>query len=211
VDYGFIKADSEEIYAKRKYFWGTKPSELIVRLAQYLQPKSRILDLGAGEGRNSIYLAKKGHLVTAVDFSEQGMKKAQRRAKQNKVQIETIVAGISEPEFVQKLGVYDAITSVNVLQFLTPQDAAFVLNYIKEKIKPGGYAAISSFRGETRELKRFRTLELYNLFYDWTRIHYQESQGHMRSNNKIVDTIEIIAQKPVRTQPAPWSPHDLDA
>ncbi len=38
-------------------------------IEKYLQPKARILDLGAGTGRYSLYFAAKGHDVSAVELS----------------------------------------------------------------------------------------------------------------------------------------------
>ncbi len=40
------------------------------------QPRSRIMALGAGEGHDAAYFAEIGHLVTAVDFSEEAIKRA---------------------------------------------------------------------------------------------------------------------------------------
>ena len=38
-------------------------------------PAGRALDLAAGEGRNSVWLAERGWSVTAVDFSRVGLEK----------------------------------------------------------------------------------------------------------------------------------------
>ncbi len=43
------------------------------------QPRSRIMVLGSGEGHDAAYFAEIGHIVTAVDFSEE----ANKRAKSN--------------------------------------------------------------------------------------------------------------------------------
>ncbi len=40
------------------------------------QPRSRVLILGAGEGHDAAYFAEKGHLVNAVDFSEEALMRA---------------------------------------------------------------------------------------------------------------------------------------
>ena len=193
--YDKMREYHDKKYAKKRYVWGTEQSEIVELLSDDLPIKSTVLDLGAAEGRNAIYLAKKGHVVTAVDFSSEGIKKAKRRASKKKVHIDTIVSGITEPEFVKSLGTYDAILALNVLQFLTPEDATVALSYIKEKTRPGGFVAISSFRGENPKYKRFEDYELQRIFNDWTRIHYKESWGRMLCDNRRVDTVEIIAQK----------------
>ncbi|MFN8846699.1 MAG: methyltransferase domain-containing protein [Bdellovibrionales bacterium] len=40
-------------------------------------PKSRVLVLGCGAGHDAAYLAREGHLVTAVDFSSEALQRAQ--------------------------------------------------------------------------------------------------------------------------------------
>lgn len=40
------------------------------------QPRSRVLILGAGEGHDASYFSQMGHLVTAVDFSEEAIARA---------------------------------------------------------------------------------------------------------------------------------------
>lgn len=208
--YSKTREDYDKEYSRRKYIWGTKESEITRTLSADLPTKSAVLVLGAGEGRNAIYLAEKGHNVTAVDFSEEGIKKARRRALRKKVNIETIVSGITDPAFVESLSTYDAILAANVLQFLTPEDANFALSYIKEKTRPGGFVAIASFRGESLKYKRFEDFELTRIFDGWTRIHYQESWGRMRCENRRVSTVEIIAKKVAPLQKPSWSPLDLD-
>ncbi|MBU6231175.1 MAG: methyltransferase domain-containing protein [Patescibacteria group bacterium] len=62
------------------------PSDAVIRAAELIAPCST-LDLGAGEGRNAIYLARAGFDVTAVDFSEVGLRKLQKEAKAARVSV----------------------------------------------------------------------------------------------------------------------------
>lgn len=52
--------------------WGAEPNRWLVREVAALPPGTA-LDLGAGEGRNAIWLARQGWRVTAVDFSQVGL------------------------------------------------------------------------------------------------------------------------------------------
>lgn len=45
-------------------------------------PKSRILVLGCGEGHDAAFFAKDGHIVTAVDFSEEAISRAKKNYSQ---------------------------------------------------------------------------------------------------------------------------------
>lgn len=61
-----------ERYAGSEPVWSLTPN-LFVEDELFLVSPGTAVDLGAGEGRNSIWLAKKGWRVTAVDFSQVGL------------------------------------------------------------------------------------------------------------------------------------------
>lgn len=66
--------------------------------------------LAEGEGRNAVYLATRGHSVLAVDSSAVGLKKARRLARENKVEVETIVADLDTYEIENNI--FDSIISI---------------------------------------------------------------------------------------------------
>jgi cyclopropane fatty-acyl-phospholipid synthase-like methyltransferase len=59
-----------------------EPAKALVLFADLmgLANGKRVLDAGCGNGRNAIYLAKRGCEITAVDFSSEAVKETQRRA-----------------------------------------------------------------------------------------------------------------------------------
>jgi len=69
-------------YADRDYVWDVVPSRLLASEVCELSP-GRALDLGCGEGRNSVWLASLGWRVTGVDFSDVGLDKARALARHN--------------------------------------------------------------------------------------------------------------------------------
>lgn len=63
------------------------PAKALVLFADLLElSRKRIFDAGCGNGRNTVYLAKKDCEVTAVDFSEAALAETQRRAKESGVE-----------------------------------------------------------------------------------------------------------------------------
>ena len=58
-------------YAKTpdRYIWGKAPSRFARELTAFVPPGGRILDLGCGEGRDSVYFAFCGYEVTGLDIS----------------------------------------------------------------------------------------------------------------------------------------------
>ncbi|GAA4760915.1 class I SAM-dependent methyltransferase [Streptomyces sanyensis] len=58
----------DERYGTAERVWSAEPNRWVVREAAGLAP-GRALDLAAGEGRNALWLARRGWRVDAVDFS----------------------------------------------------------------------------------------------------------------------------------------------
>jgi SAM-dependent methyltransferase len=68
-----------ERYAATDLVWSEGPNQFVAEAAREL-PSGRALDLACGEGRNAIWLARQGWVVTGVDFSDVAIEKAQRLA-----------------------------------------------------------------------------------------------------------------------------------
>jgi tellurite methyltransferase len=51
----------------------SNPSDIVINFYK-LAPKGKSLDIAAGNGRNSLFLAQKGFMVDAVDISDMGLK-----------------------------------------------------------------------------------------------------------------------------------------
>ena len=81
-------------YAKApdRYIWGTAPSRFARELTALVPPGGRILDLGCGEGRDSVYFAFCGYEVTGLDVSAAGIEKAERLAKVRGVKVRWLCA-----------------------------------------------------------------------------------------------------------------------
>lgn len=75
--------------------WSDEPNQFVARYLADLTPGTAI-DLGAGEGRNAVWLAQRGWEVTAVDFSAVGLAKARAMAFEAQVELATVVSGIEE-------------------------------------------------------------------------------------------------------------------
>ena len=64
----------DERYAGTELVWSAEPNRFVAEEVADLEP-GRAVDLGAGEGRNAIHLARLGWEVTAVDFSQVALDK----------------------------------------------------------------------------------------------------------------------------------------
>ena len=77
-------------YRDAERLWSPNANALLVEFAAELQP-GRALDIGAGEGRNAIWLARSGWRVTALDVSKVGLQRAAKRAEEEGAELECVV------------------------------------------------------------------------------------------------------------------------
>lgn len=82
-------------YAEAGYTYGFEPNEFLVSWVSEF-PSGPVLSLGEGEGRNAVFLAKRGHDVTAVDQSVVGLDKVRRLADENGVTVNVVQADLAE-------------------------------------------------------------------------------------------------------------------
>lgn len=87
----------DQRYAASDLVWSAEPNRFLVEEASALVP-GQALDLGAGEGRNAIWLAERGWRVTAVDVSGVGLEKAGRLAARRGVPLELVRADLLDYE-----------------------------------------------------------------------------------------------------------------
>jgi SAM-dependent methyltransferase len=76
--------DWDERYAAHDLVWSAEPNVFVAAELADLEP-GRALDLAAGEGRNAIWLARRGWTVTAADFSQVALDKGRQLAGDTEV------------------------------------------------------------------------------------------------------------------------------
>lgn len=86
----------DERYSEPEYIFGTEPNDFLKEEFQRIPAGGRVLCIAEGEGRNAVFLAQNGYQVTAMDFSEVGLNKALKLAKDKGVEITTDVADLAD-------------------------------------------------------------------------------------------------------------------
>ena len=81
-------------YRERGFVWGTEPNRFLVEVAAGLPP-GNALDLGCGQGRNSVWLAGRGHRVTGIDLSPVAIEHAGLLAAEAQVDVDFGVADLT--------------------------------------------------------------------------------------------------------------------
>jgi 2-polyprenyl-3-methyl-5-hydroxy-6-metoxy-1,4-benzoquinol methylase len=116
---------------KKDNFTST-PSVFMMESTKDLKP-GKALDVGAGQGRNAVWLAQQGWDVTAIDISSVGLSVASDNAKKAGTFIETVKTTYQKFDFGIKQ--WDLI--VMILSWAPVSDPTFVDRLI-DSLRPGG-------------------------------------------------------------------------
>lgn len=134
-----------ERFSTDEYIYGTNPNKFFKEQIDKLNP-GRLLLLGEGEGRNSVYAATKGWEVDAVDFSQTAKEKALKLAKNNGVNINYTVSNLAD--FIPRQNYYDAVGFI--FTHLKPGSRKVVHKRIVNALKNNGCLILEAF--ETGQL-----------------------------------------------------------
>jgi SAM-dependent methyltransferase len=139
--------ETEKLYDRTAENWArTKPrilSDFIARPVVLEECMSRVrggncLDLGCGEGYFTRMLARAGSKHTiGADLSSEMIERAKKQERDEPLGIEYHVASLTESVPVER-GIYDIVSAVFVLNYLTLDAVRPSLRHIREYLKPDG-------------------------------------------------------------------------
>jgi len=197
-----MKDQWNERFGGENYFYGTEPNAFVKEQLLKLNP-GKILFLAEGEGRNSVYAAKIGWEVDAVDFSTAGKEKAEQLASANNVKINYVISDLNE--FLFKENHYDAI--VNTFFHALEDSRISIHNKVKSSLKTGGRYILEAFdkaqikrnTGGPKDTDLLYSLEEINSdFQDFDFIHFSKEEvtlreGDMHNGQAVV--IRFVGEK----------------
>lgn len=87
------RAHWEETYETRPDFFGAEPSAFGVRAASAFDQHGlhTILELGGGQGRDTLMFLQRGFVVTALDYSEPGLRQLDERARALRLETRLVI------------------------------------------------------------------------------------------------------------------------
>lgn len=178
----------DEIYSTNTMYFSQEHSGGMEECLKKYQVKAcRAVDIGAGEGRNSLFLASVGFDVTAVEPSVVGANKIAERAGAAKLHVNLVnsdflsaAASLHDVEFIV------ALTSLEHMEY---DYLCRAVDEIKRILAPGGYLYIMVFTeddpGYKKDLENasecalfikhyFKKGELKQFFSDFEILEYAE-------------------------------------
>lgn len=127
-----------ERYASDEMVWSITPTNALVEEIGHLSP-GKALDLGCGEGRNAIWLARLGWNVTAVDFAENGLARGRQLSAQDNLEIRWICEDVTRLQPQAKA--FDLVIMI-FLQVPEPDRQLIIQNSIQSLVTGGHFVYI---------------------------------------------------------------------
>lgn len=126
------------------YIWGTEPSSFAREVSVRLPPGARVLDLGCGEGRDSVFFAARGFDVTGVDVSRAGLRKAERLAREQGVAVRWVCSDMAR---LRVAGPFDLVYSCGTIHYVPRPARGRLLARLRALTRPDGLHAHIVFTG----------------------------------------------------------------
>lgn len=182
--------------------WDSHPHEF-TRFAAELAPKGNAIDLGCGEGYDSLFLAEKGFAVTAVDVSKVALSGLSDVAKSRGLDISTNEDDVRTFKFSKPLSL---LTSYGVLHFLGDNSQKQMKHFQEATIDRGIHSLYvfgdtGDFYDIAHEKFWFPSMkDLEGLYAEWdvNRIEEKNIEMLIRGDNGELlhnNMIKLLAQK----------------
>jgi len=138
-----MPTDYEALYRKTKHALGEPTPAFVDFFNTFPKKRAKILDVGCGQGRDALFVARMGHHVTAVDISPSGIADLLADAQREDLTIEGFVEDIRQ---FRSRRTFDVVVVDRVLHMLCATDRTAVLEKLLARVRRNGYMLIADER-----------------------------------------------------------------
>lgn len=126
------------------YYYGEEANVFIQQQAFRLEACQKVIAFAEGEGRNAVFLAQRGHNVTAIDYAESGLLKTKKLAQKHAVHVHTKKVDLLADHVPHEE--YDA--AIMVFGHFHKDAQKMILTKLKNAVKPGGMIMLEVYSKE---------------------------------------------------------------
>lgn len=143
----------EQFYREGRDVCGPPFAQIAAFFDDFDREHGRVLDLGCGQGRDALLIARHGHAVVGVDLAETGIAQMLEDARKEGLEVEGVVADIAG---YQPDGEFDVIVLDRVLHMLPDNShRTAVLETACRHTRPGGFILIADTPKNKPALAKF--------------------------------------------------------
>src|SRR5690625_3751954 len=125
----------DKSFSKSEYIYGKEPNVILEEMSELFPPSSKIACLAEGEGRNAVFLAQRGHEVTAYEQSKVGIEKMNQLAEEKGVQVQSKQVDLTKDPLAK--GAYDVASLI--FGHVPEEKQDFLLDNLFQSVKKDGY------------------------------------------------------------------------
>ena len=181
------------IYKSTTPEFATQPNALLISTVEARKP-GRALDIGMGQGRNSVFLAMKGWDVTGFDISDEGLAVARKNAQRAGVKLNAI--HVAEEDFDYGTDQWDLIVLV---YGPFPVTSAAYVERLRKAMKPGGIIVIESYSVDANTANRpaiaIDPVQLQAAFKDFRLLHFEDTLAMPDWGKTVTRVVRMVAEK----------------
>lgn len=145
-----MTTDYEKFYSQNRHGLGKPTKEFVTFFDDFKGSQSIVLDVGCGQGRDALFIARLGHHVTAIDHSPSGIRDLLNDANAEGLNINAKVVDIRDRNWGSD---YDVIVVDRTLHMLDADDRIELLRALLGSTKKGGYILIADERSNIPSFK----------------------------------------------------------
>ena len=146
-----MATDYNKIYGETPDALGPPTQAFVDFFDRYGPGPAGVLDIGCGQGRDALFIARRGHHVVGVDLSPNGIRDLTRVARAENLAVQGIVADITQFKLA---GSFDILLIDRTLHMLPALTRLSVFAGLLGHVRPGGWLLLAD---EPSNIPDFRT------------------------------------------------------
>lgn len=157
----YIKKIWDKIFREEKVLFPIQEDmPRIVKIFKKHEVK-KVLDLGCGSGKHTIYLAEQGFKVYGIDISTEGLKKTKQRLKERNLKAKLRTSSIYK-KLPYENNFFDAIVCIRTINHARIETTQRAIKEIERVLKPEGLIFVTTRKRRSKKRRRpFKVIAPY--------------------------------------------------